>query len=87
MAAIDHVHLRKQRKLVSWIEAGGLVAVGFVINVAVNYYALPLFGFEPSISDSVGLTVLFTAVAIPRNYLWRRLFEWLRVSERIPPES
>lgn len=58
-------------------ESATNAAVGLVLSVAVTYTALPLFGLYPSLSASVGITAMFTAVSFARNYAIRRIFRGL----------
>lgn len=34
----------------------------------------PLFGYEITLTQNLGLTSIFTAVSIVRSYMWRRFF-------------
>jgi hypothetical protein len=56
------------------IEAAVSTAAGLVVSVAITYAALPLWGLAPSLSDSVGITALFTGASIVRAYVIRRVF-------------
>lgn len=61
----------------SVFEAVANTLVGFAIAMMTNYYALPLFGFLPSIAQSFWITCIFTVVTLMRSYALRRLFNWL----------
>lgn len=62
----------------SLVEAVSNTVLGFVVAVAANAIVLPLFGFPVSFADSAAIGAVFTAIAIVRSYLVRRLFEALR---------
>lgn len=74
----------KQTKRASWAESWANIGAGFVINTALNVVVFPLFGFYPSASEILGIGLLYTAVAIPRGYAVRRVFEHLRVRGALP---
>jgi len=63
-----------QTKLSSITEAFANVILGYLIAVTANYFVLPLFGFNVSIADSVGIGVIFSLISIIRSYVLRRLF-------------
>jgi hypothetical protein len=62
----------------SFIEAVTNTAVGYLLAVAVQLVAFPLFGLEVGLSENLAIAVLFTAVSIARSFTLRRLFERLR---------
>jgi hypothetical protein len=51
--------------------------VGLAVSVAITYAALPLWGLEPSLSDSVSITAMYFAVSTARSYAVRRAFRRL----------
>ena len=63
-----------QTRLGSLIEAIVNVAIGFGINFVANLYVLPLFGFNVTIPDALGIGLVFTAISIARSYVIRRWF-------------
>lgn len=63
-----------QSRLMSFLESWVNIAIGFGVSVAANILVLPLFGFEPSTSDALGIGLIFTAISFARSYLVRRLF-------------
>ena len=58
----------------SAIESATGVVVGCGINFAANLVVLPWFGFHPSVGDALGIGLVFTAIALVRNYAIRRFF-------------
>ena len=73
-------HLTKSRKAGgqsrrhSALEAALNVGIGYGVAVVATALILPLFSFRPSISDSMGISAMFTAVSLARSYALRRLF-------------
>lgn len=55
-------------------EAITSTAVGFAVSMALTFWALPLWGFEPSPFDAMGITALYTGASIVRGYVVRRAF-------------
>ena len=50
------------------------VCSGLLIAIIIQLLIFPLFGLYPSILDSMGIALIFTAVGIIRSALWRRFF-------------
>ncbi|WP_298952050.1 hypothetical protein [uncultured Methylobacterium sp.] len=67
-----------QSRLMSLAEALANNAIAFVISVVANFLVLPVFSLTVTLSQSLGITVTFTAISIVRSYLVRRAFESLR---------
>ena len=65
-----------QSRVESFVEAWINVAIGFWINFAANYFILPLFGFNVSLSQTFWIGVAFTAISVLRSYIIRR---WAQV--------
>ena len=64
----------RQSRLGSLIEAVVNVIIGFGINFMTNLYVLPWFGFNVTVSDALGIGVVFTVISIARSYVIRRWF-------------
>lgn len=64
----------EQTRLVSLIEALINVLIGFVINFTANMTLFPLFGWEISVAQNIGLGICYTAISIARSYTIRRWF-------------
>jgi len=54
----------------SFIDVGS----GFLLAILIQVYVFPLFGLYPSISDTIGISLIFTVVSIIRSWLWRLVF-------------
>jgi NhaP-type Na+/H+ or K+/H+ antiporter len=66
-----------QTRLGSLTESVLNVASGFVLAFVVwQFIAAPLFGYEVTLLDNLGLTSIFTVFSVARSYLWRRFFNW-----------
>jgi hypothetical protein len=69
-----------QRKTTSLIESVVNCLIGVGIAFAAQVILFPLFGIHISYSTSGEIALTFSAISIGRQWLLRRLFEWLRVS-------
>lgn len=67
-----------QTKLGSFAEAWANIAVGFGVNFTANLIVLPMFGFNVTPSDALGIGVVFTVISLIRSYVLRRWFNGLR---------
>ena len=65
-----------QSRVESFVEAWINVGIGFGINFAANYFILPLFGFNVSLSQTFWIGVAFTSISVVRSYIIRR---WAQV--------
>ena len=66
----------RQSKLESAVEAVLNVGSGFVVAMLLwQFVAAPLWGYEVTLLDNLGLTTIFTVVSAVRTYVWRRFFE------------
>lgn len=72
----------KQSRLMSAVESGVNVAVGFGIAVATQAMVFPIFGLHASTSDHLAIGAVFTVVSVIRSYCLRRVFEAIRVRGR-----
>ena len=64
----------RQSRLMSLVEAGTNVVVGYVIAVVTQIVVFPIFGVETTLADNLGIGAIFTAVSLGRSYALRRLF-------------
>lgn len=69
----------KQSRLMSAVESGVNVVVGFGIAVATQAVVFPIFGLHASTSDHLAIGAVFTVVSVIRSYCLRRVFEAIRV--------
>ena len=58
----------------SFIESFIDVGSGFILAILIQLYIFPFFGLYPTIMDSMGIALIFTAVSITRSWLWRLVF-------------
>jgi len=61
----------------SLVETVAGVAIGFVVSVAASFVVYPLFGHSFTLSQNIGITIIFTVLSIVRGYLVRRAFNWI----------
>lgn len=66
-----------QKKSHSFYEAVANISVGLLVSAALTYYALPLWGLEPEITEAVEITILYTVASLVRTYGLRRVFNWV----------
>ena len=62
----------------SLAESLANIAVGFGINYVANLTVLPLFGYNVTPHDALGIGVVFTGISLARSYVLRRYFNGLR---------
>lgn len=62
----------------SLTEAIASTAIGYVVAVLTQLAVFPLFGLPATLSDSLAIGAIFTAVSVARGYTVRRFFERLR---------
>ncbi len=68
--------MRGQSRVGSATEAVLSVGSGFLLSFLIwQFIAAPLWGYEVTLLDNLGLTSLFTVASIIRSYIWRRIFE------------
>ena len=63
----------EQTRLGSLIESCINTAIGFVITVCLSPVIYPLFGHSFTISQNVGIGLIFTIISVARSYVIRRL--------------
>ena len=63
-----------QTKRQSAIESLTSTTIGIIIGIVLNVTILPIFGYPVSLSDSLWISVIFTAVSVIRGYVVRRWF-------------
>lgn len=73
----------EQSRLESAVEAVLNVGSGFFVALFVwQLIIAPIWGYDITLLDNLGLTTIFTAVSIIRSYIWRRFFE-RRIKRRL----
>jgi hypothetical protein len=65
----------RQSWLMSLVEAGTNVVVGYGIAVLTQMAVFPMFGLSATISQNLAIGAIFTVVSLTRSYVLRRLFE------------
>ena len=77
----------RQSRTESAVEAVLNVGSGFVLALlAWQFVVAPLYGYEVTMLDNLGLTSIFTAISVVRGYVWRRFFE-RRIRRRFNRDS
>lgn len=74
-----------QSRSLSLVEAATNTLVGYLLAVATQMVALPLFGVDRGLFANLALGLPFTLVSLARAYLLRRLFEFERMPRRQAP--
>lgn len=69
-----------QSRGMSLLEAVANVLVGYGLAVLTQLAVFPLFGLNTSISQNLGLGMVFTVASLIRSYALRRMFNCLRQS-------
>jgi len=69
----------KQSRLMSLVEAGTNVAVGYGVAVVTQILIFPIFGLHTTLAQNLMMGAIFTVVSIGRSYALRRLFEEIRL--------
>ena len=63
-----------QSKKQSLIESLTSTTIGIIIGIVLNLTILPIFGYPVSLSDSLWISLIFTAISVVRSYAVRRIF-------------
>lgn len=63
-----------QSKRQSAIETVIGTFIGILTSMVTQAIVYPLYGFEVTFSQNVGITAIFTIVSLVRGYLVRRMF-------------
>jgi hypothetical protein len=66
-----------QTKKRSALEALAQIIVVYLVSVCGNILVLPMFGLNPSVADSLGIGLVFSAISLVRSYVLRRAFNML----------
>lgn len=69
-----------QSRAASALEAVLNVGSGFVLALLLwQLVVAPLWGYEVTMLDNLGITTIFTVASVVRSYVWRRYFNRLLV--------
>src|SRR5215469_12708171 len=71
-----------QSRTMSLVESATNIVVGFAIATVANLTVLPLFGLHPTLSDSVEISLIYTALSLVRSYTLRRFFNSVKSYEQ-----
>ncbi len=69
----------RQSRRMSLVEAVANVAVGFLVALATQLVAFPLFDLKVRLEENLAIGALFTAASIIRSYALRRVFGAIQV--------
>ena len=69
--------MRRQSRQISAIEALANSFIGLLVSWAFTFWALPVFGLQPSPMDAVWITACYFMLSLIRSYALRRLFSVL----------
>lgn len=72
----------KQSRIMSLVEAGTNVVVGYALAIATQIVVFPWFGIDTGLTEHLTIGLAFVGVSLVRGYLLRRLFERLRGASR-----
>ena len=64
-----------QSRMMSLVEAGANVVVGYGVAVATQLLVFPPFGLEATLAQNLTIGLIFTVVSLVRSYALRRAFE------------
>jgi hypothetical protein len=76
LPAFWRTHLM-QTRLMSLVEAGANIAVGYLVAVLTQMLVFPLFGLHTTLGENLLIGGLFTIASLIRGYVLRRLFNIL----------
>ena len=58
----------------SAIEAFTNAVIGLAVSWAVTFFALPLWGMEPSVADAGAITAMYFLLSFARSWVLREVF-------------
>ena len=64
----------RQTRRMSFVEAKANAVVGLAVSWAFTFFALPLFGLEPSAAEATAITSCYFLLSVARGYVIRRVF-------------
>lgn len=67
-----------QPRRASLLEAFASTATGFIISYSATFAIMPLFGLHTNASQNFWIVMIYTVISIVRQYIWRRIFNWLQ---------
>ena len=64
----------RQSRVMSAVEAGANVAVGWAVALVTQMVLFPVVGLQMTVAQSLTISGAFTGVSLVRSYVLRRLF-------------
>lgn len=58
----------------SLVESVVNIIIGYTINVTAQALIFPFFGIYASLSQNLGIGLIFTVISLARSYTLRRVF-------------
>jgi NhaP-type Na+/H+ or K+/H+ antiporter len=71
-----------QLKKHSFFEATVNLIIGYTINFIANILIFPLFGWQISVTQNIGLGIIYTVISLARQYVLRRIFTHITEKEK-----
>jgi hypothetical protein len=68
-----------QSRAMSLVESVANVVVGYGVAVVTQILIFPIFGLHTTLAQNLQMGLIFTGVSIFRSFIFRRLFEAIRV--------
>jgi hypothetical protein len=68
------LHTIRQSRRMSAIETLVDVGIGFCVSMWLTHFIMPVWGYEAALGTDLIVVGMFTAAAIVRKYLVRRVF-------------
>ena len=64
-----------QSRIESLLESGTSTTIGFVVALLTwQFVVAPVYHYEPTVMENLGITSIFTVVSLTRQYFVRRFF-------------
>ena len=62
-------------------EASANTVIGIAVSWALTFFAMPYWGYTPTVEQAAEVTLMFTIASFIRSYGLRRLFNWIALKE------
>lgn len=63
-----------QTRLGSFFEACFSLAIGLAVSLIANAIIFPRYGFYPTLGENAGISAIYTAISLVRQFAVRRWF-------------
>lgn len=77
------VMMTRQTRRGSIIETIASTLTGLIIACIANWLILPFWGYHPKLVEAFNIGAVFTVISIARGYIFRRVFELLRINGKV----